>query len=52
MKERVPERKSSWWRDCHRHDGNNPEHFKLSYDDCDECAGDNGGEDKTKFAAK
>ena len=33
-----------------RQDSNNPEHLKLSCDDRDECAGDNGGEDKTQFA--
>ena len=34
-------------KDCLRHDSNNPEHPKLSSDDPDECAGDNGGKDKT-----
>ena len=33
-----------------RHDSNNPERPKLSCDDRDECAGDNGGEDKTQIA--
>ena len=37
-------------KDCHRHDSNDPEHPKLSCDDRDECAGDNGGKDKNKTA--
>ena len=41
----VPERK-----DCLRHDSNNPEHPKLSCDDPDECASDNGDKDKTQTA--
>jgi len=32
-----------------RHHSNNPEHPKLSCDDRDECAGNNGGEDKTQI---
>jgi len=32
------------------HDSNNPERPKLSCDDPDECAGDNGGKDKTQIA--
>ena len=35
---------------CLRHDSNNPKHPKLSCDDHDECAGDNGGEEKTQIA--
>ena len=34
-------------KDCLRHDSNNPERPKLSCDDSGECAGDNGGKDKT-----
>ena len=37
-------------KDCLRHDSNNPKHPKLSCDDPDECAGDNGGKDKTQIA--
>ena len=37
-------------KDCLRHDSNNPEHPKLSCDDRDEYAGDNGGKDKTQIA--
>ena len=33
-----------------RYDSNNPEPPKLSCDDRNECAGDNGGEDKTQIA--
>ena len=36
--------------ECLRHDGNNPEHPKFSCDDPDECAGNNGGKDKTQTA--
>ena len=32
------------------HAGNNPEHPKFSCDDHDECAGNNGGKDKTQTA--
>ena len=32
---------------CLRHDSNSLEHPELSCDDRDECASDNGGEDKT-----
>ena len=41
----VPGRK-----DCLGHDSNNPEHPTLSCDDPDECAGDNGSEEKTQIA--
>jgi len=44
------EAKEPGGKDCLRHDSNNPEHPKLSCDDRDECAGDNGGEDKTQIA--
>jgi len=37
-------------KDCLRYDSNNPEHPKLSCDDPDEYADDNGGADKTKIA--
>ena len=37
-------------KDCLSHDSNNPEHHKLSCDDLDEYAGDNGGKDKTQIA--
>ena len=37
-------------KDCLRHNRNNPEHPKLSCNDRNECAGDNGGEDKTQIA--
>jgi len=37
-------------KNCLRRDSNNPEHPKLSCDDRNECAGDNGGEDKTQIA--
>ena len=37
-------------KNCLRHDSTNPEHPKLSCDDPAECAGDNGGEDKTQIA--
>jgi len=37
-------------KNCLRHDSNNPEPPKLSGDDRNECAGDNGGEDKTQIA--
>jgi len=37
-------------KDCLLHDSNNPERPKLSCDDPDECAGDNGGKDKTQIA--
>ena len=37
-------------KDCLRYDNNNPEHPKLSCDDPDECAGDNGGKDRNKTA--
>jgi len=43
LEARVPGGKS-----CLRHDSYNPEHPKLSCDDPDECASDNGGEDKTQ----
>ena len=36
--------------DCLRHDSSNPEHPKLSGNDPYECAGDNGGKDKTQPA--
>ena len=42
----VPGRGKDWFR----HNSNNPEHPKLSCDDPDECAGDNGFKDKTKTA--
>jgi len=45
LEARVPDGKK-----CLRHDSNNSEHPKLSCDDPDECAGDNGGEDKTQMA--
>lgn len=37
-------------KDCLRHHSNNPELPKLSCDDSDECAFDNGGKDKTLIA--
>ena len=37
-------------KDRLRHDSNNPEHPKLSCNDPDECAGDNGGKHKTQIA--
>ena len=37
-------------KNCLCHDSNIPEHPNLSSDDRDECAGDNGGEDKTPIA--
>jgi len=37
-------------KDCLHHDGNNPERPKPSCDDPDECAGDNGGKDKSQIA--
>ena len=37
-------------KNCLCHDSNIPERSNLSYDDRDECAGDNGGEDKTQIA--
>jgi len=42
---RVPGRKN-----CFHRKSNNPEHPKLSCDNRDECASDNGGEDKTQIA--
>jgi len=45
LEARIPEGKNSL-----RHDSHNLEHPKLSCDDRDECAGDNGGEDKTQIA--
>ena len=35
---------------CLHNDSNNPELPKLSCDDRDECASDNGGEDKNQIA--
>ena len=37
-------------KSCLRHDSNSLEHPELSCDDRDECAGDNGSEDKTQIA--
>ena len=37
-------------KDCLRRDSNNSEHPKLSCDDPDEYAGDNGGKDKIQIA--
>ena len=37
-------------KECLRHDGNNPEHPKFPCDHPDECAGNNGGKDKTQTA--
>jgi len=45
LEARVPSGKN-----CPRHGSNNAEHLKFSCDDRDECAGDNGGEDKTQTA--
>ena len=45
LEARIPEGK-----DCFCHDSNNPEHAKLSCDNRDECAGDNGREDKIQIA--
>ena len=45
LEARIPGGKS-----CIRHDRNSPKHPELFCDDRDECAGDNGGEDKTQIA--
>ena len=37
-------------KDCRRDDSNNLEDPRLSCEDRDECAGDNGGEEETQFA--
>ena len=39
-------------KSCLHHGSNNPEHPKPSCDDPGECAGDNGGKDKTQIQSK